>query len=228
MPDNLPPTKVLLAIGTRIYRDATRELLERFENVHVECTASNVTDIIVHLNQLPIDLLIIDLQIPGAAEFILLSQKIRPSLKTIVLVGQIDNSQIQKIYNVPGLIGCMLDDMPITYLVDKITEYFLTPNIMLHNKPQLIRPTERANSLGLRPQTQLTQRQLNILTLIESGHSNKEISRKLNIETCTVKNHVHNILQRLDVNSRCEAASIFRRSMNGSHYSVARVEKTLA
>jgi DNA-binding NarL/FixJ family response regulator len=225
--NNLFPVKILLAIGTRIYRDATRELLERFEYIRVEYAASDVSDVITHLNQLSIDLLVIDLRVPGAVEFVLLSQKIQPNLKTIVLAGQ-DNSQVQRVYDIPGLIGSMLDDMPISYLVDRIIEHFLPANAMLQDKTQTIRSATQVGSQTTpqhlaQPQAQLTRRQFKILALIESGHSNKEISRKLHIETCTVKNHVHNILQRLEAHSRCEAASIFRRAMIKSPYSISKV-----
>ncbi|MFP4343990.1 MAG: LuxR C-terminal-related transcriptional regulator [Anaerolineales bacterium] len=52
----------------------------------------------------------------------------------------------------------------------------------------------------------LTNREREILDLIQQGLSNREIADRLFIETGTVKNHVHNILQKLDVNSREEAA----------------------
>lgn len=57
----------------------------------------------------------------------------------------------------------------------------------------------------------LTARQTRVLQLIASGFSNKEIARKLNIQTATVKNHVHQILERLKVKNRCAAASVYRR-----------------
>ena len=57
----------------------------------------------------------------------------------------------------------------------------------------------------------LTKQQVNVLQLLESGISNKEIARRLHIETATVKNHVHHILQKLQVHSRGEAAAVYRR-----------------
>jgi two-component system nitrate/nitrite response regulator NarL len=56
----------------------------------------------------------------------------------------------------------------------------------------------------------LTARELEILRLIDGGLSNKQIARQLRIELATVKNHVHNILAKLEVSSRAEAASLLR------------------
>ena len=56
----------------------------------------------------------------------------------------------------------------------------------------------------------LSPREMQILCLIEKGQSNKEISRSLGIELATVKNHVHNILEKMNVSRRGEAAAILR------------------
>jgi two-component system nitrate/nitrite response regulator NarL len=54
----------------------------------------------------------------------------------------------------------------------------------------------------------MTHREREVLVLIEAGLSNKEIARKLNIEIRTVKNHVHNLMEKLDVRRRGEAAAL--------------------
>lgn len=56
----------------------------------------------------------------------------------------------------------------------------------------------------------LTRRELQIICLVERGLSNKQIARELSIETQTVKNHVHNILEKLQLNSRLEAGRFAR------------------
>jgi len=61
----------------------------------------------------------------------------------------------------------------------------------------------------------LTRRELDIIELVDQGHSNKEIARDLRIGPATVKNHVHNILEKLHVHRRAEAAAMIR-SINGA------------
>ncbi len=60
------------------------------------------------------------------------------------------------------------------------------------------------------PVTQLTSRELEIVTLIDSGFSNREIASQLSIQVATVKNHVHNILDKLGVQGRGAAAALVR------------------
>ncbi|HMJ97064.1 MAG TPA: response regulator transcription factor [Thermoleophilaceae bacterium] len=56
----------------------------------------------------------------------------------------------------------------------------------------------------------LTAREVQIVRLIDEGLSNKEIARKLFIEVATVKNHVHHILEKLQVSRRTQAAACLR------------------
>ncbi len=56
--------------------------------------------------------------------------------------------------------------------------------------------------------SRLTQRERHVLQLISGGLSNKEIARELGLQLPTVKNHVHNIFEKLEVNSRTMAAAL--------------------
>src|SRR6516164_2315257 len=60
----------------------------------------------------------------------------------------------------------------------------------------------------------LTRRERQVLGLLEQGMSNKEIARALRIGGATVKNHVHNILEKLQVHRRGEAAARLRAGRN--------------
>ena len=62
----------------------------------------------------------------------------------------------------------------------------------------------------------LTARELEILELLERGMSNKDIARHLGIEVATAKNHVHNILGKLQVHGRGQAAARIRGASHGS------------
>ncbi len=61
----------------------------------------------------------------------------------------------------------------------------------------------------------LTPREQEVLGYIRKGWSNREISEELCIEVGTVKNHVHNILDKLEVSNRHKAAELYEMHQNG-------------
>jgi DNA-binding NarL/FixJ family response regulator len=65
-----------------------------------------------------------------------------------------------------------------------------------------------------RPLLRLTSRELEVVNLIADGLTNKEIAARLSIEVATVKNHVHNILEKLGVRRRRDAAAWLRARMS--------------
>jgi len=68
-----------------------------------------------------------------------------------------------------------------------------------------------ANSVGpTNDLSKLSRRERHVLELLEQSLSNKEIARSLNLEVSTIKNHVHNIIVKLSVRSREEAAALLR------------------
>lgn len=86
----------------------------------------------------------------------------------------------------------------------------------------------RENAEGVRvvvasPLSRLTPREREILALVEAGCSNKQIARQLDIRLATAKNHVHNILEKLGVRSRGEAAAVVRRTGNVADQERARL-----
>jgi two-component system nitrate/nitrite response regulator NarL len=68
-----------------------------------------------------------------------------------------------------------------------------------------------ADSRALLPAPMLTAREFEVLSLLDDGLSNKQIAHRLCIELATVKNHVHHILGKLQVNRRGEATAYLRR-----------------
>jgi two-component system, NarL family, nitrate/nitrite response regulator NarL len=68
---------------------------------------------------------------------------------------------------------------------------------------------------GVQARPMLTRREREIARLLTEGLSNKEIARSLRISSATVKNHVHNVLEKLQIHRRSEAAARLRRENSG-------------
>ena len=75
-----------------------------------------------------------------------------------------------------------------------------------------------AESFGL-----LSRREQEILALVRSGLSNKEIAVRLTIEVATVKNHIHSVLTKLHVGTRAQAASLAQPAPIRSRATVIRI-----
>ncbi|MGH8224352.1 MAG: LuxR C-terminal-related transcriptional regulator [Woeseiaceae bacterium] len=85
------------------------------------------------------------------------------------------------------------------------------PRIVTKLFSRVARQPQALTSLrGGRDGPRLTRRELQIIALIDAGLPNKEIARRLSIEVQTVKNHVHNILDKLQVHRRMDAARCAR------------------
>jgi len=105
--------------------------------------------------------------------------------------------------------GYLLKDMPVERLVEIIQrvhagEVFIQPEIA----SRTLRATLHAPGGLMEP---LSEREQEVLVMLAQGIPNKEITDKLHIAEGTVKNHVSNILAKLQVDNRTRAADIARR-----------------
>jgi len=114
-----------------------------------------------------------------------------------------------------GAAGYVLKEASFDYLVETIRsvhrgESFVSPQMAAS---LFSRIAELAGERGLRiplSSVKLTARELEIINQIAAGLSNKEIARRLAIEAQTVKNHIHNILDKLQLHNRLEAVEYAR------------------
>jgi len=121
-----------------------------------------------------------------------------------------------------GVHGYILEDDSLAVMVNKIrgvheSEFVVSPPVasaLIERVAELKQRTRTLNSLDLdfaaNLLSELTPREQEVLNLVEQGYSNQQIAAKLIIEKGTVKNHVHNILGKLDVHSRDQAALLVR------------------
>ncbi len=108
-----------------------------------------------------------------------------------------------------GALGYLLKDAPAEVLIETIRrvhagEVFIQPEIASRALREMMRPAEQ-------PLEPLSEREREVLVLLAQGGSNKEIAERLVITEGTVKNHVSNILAKLQAENRTQAADIARR-----------------
>lgn len=140
--------------------------------------------------------------------------------KKIIVVGIRNDPDLITQYIEAGAVGYVSRQESMSRLVEKIHavvsgQAIVSPDIALHLMRRLAQLSRQPfaggwGSDGAPGLHELTAREREVLSLIGAGYSNREIADSLVIGWGTVKNHVHNILKKLETSSRHEAAHIYR------------------
>ncbi len=208
---------LFLADDQKIIRQGLKALLELEEDLQVVGEAANGQEAIeeiaklYHNPQQP-DVVLLDIRMPvmdGVAVTRSLSEKF-PDVKVLILTTFDNDDYVSQALKL-GARGYFLKDTPSEELAIAIRSIHkgysqFSPGIMPKVAKQ-INPSE--NSEAAQPPSclqKLTPREKEVLSLIAAGASNREIAAQLYITPGTVKNHITNILGRLGLRDRTQAA----------------------
>lgn len=155
------------------------------------------------------DVVLLDVRMPkkSGIEACLAIKESVPSAKIIMLTVSDEEADLYEAVK-SGASGYLLKDSSIEEVAQAIRvvadgQSLISPSMaikLIDEFKQMSRP-ERETGPALR----LTERELDVLRLVAQGHSNKEIAARLFISENTVKNHVRNMLEKLQLHSRMEA-----------------------
>ena len=194
-----------------LFRDLLFETLAR-NGFNVVGTAATGDDALAQLRKLTADIVLLDVRTPEAIGEIQLLLSAGSDLKVLAIAVPELEQEIMRCAEA-GIAGYVTEEADFGQLVAAVEsvargETLCTPRIAA---ALLRRVAALASERGeARPPITLTSRQLEVVSLIEQGLSNKEIARQLSIELSTVKNHVHNILEKLGARRRWEAVAQVR------------------
>lgn len=207
--------KVIIAHQTRLICNIIASVLSDESDITVIGKADNVADALNLLKNQTCDIMLVSGLLPndGALEITQEAAKITPDTKVLV-IGIPESKQIILQYVMAGASGYVLQDVSVERLLDNVRAVYgeqalVSPAIaaaLMTHLSELAQVSSQTN-FDSSAYEGLTPREREVLDLIAEGMTNQEIADCLFIEVGTVKNHVHNILKKLDVNSREEAAS---------------------
>ena len=206
------PIKILLVDDQPLFREGLRTLLSVHSDFQVVGEAGDGEEAIRLARSLLASVVLMDLQMPvldGVAATRRLNEEL-PNIRVIVLTTFDDDEMVFDGLRA-GAVGYLLKDAPSEKLAEAIRvaargETFLQPSVAAKVVAEFARLTRRATGTpGVIPE-QLSERELQILKLIGHGASNREIAATLFLAEGTVKNHVTNILGKLEVRDRTQAA----------------------
>lgn len=202
---------VVLIAETRFYREGLADALARVDGIRVVGTATGA-DALARLRSLAPDVVLLDTAVAGMLDLLRTMVAASPSARVVALALPERDSEVLTCIEA-GASGYVTDDASLAELVDTVErvargEMRCSPRIT----GTLVRRVT-ALAAGHRPSSPLrtlTGRELEVLELLDEGLSNKQIARRLGIEVATVKNHVHHILEKLQVDRRGEATARLR------------------
>jgi len=161
------------------------------------------------------DVILISTRLPGDGALELTEAALeRDASAKILVIGLRESEQEILKYVEAGVDGYVLRDNSVDTLLEKIRaaahgRALVSPDIayaIMSRLAELAQLFSRVET-ALDESVELTPREQEVLDLVGEGLTNREIADRLYIEVGTVKNHVHNILQKLEVNSREDAAA---------------------
>jgi two-component system, NarL family, response regulator LiaR len=202
------PIRVLLTDDHAIVRKGVRALLATEQNIQVVGEACDGEDAVAQAEALRPDVILMDLVMPklDGIEAIRQIMAKLPSTRILVLTSFAADEKVFPAIKA-GALGYLLKDSGPEELVGAIRQVHrgepsLEPSIARKVLLELSHPPTQ-KSLTVDP---LTGRELEILRLVAQGCSNKEIALKLSLSELTVRTHVSNILGKLHLASRTQAA----------------------
>jgi two-component system, NarL family, nitrate/nitrite response regulator NarL len=205
--------RVLIADDHPIVRDGLAKLLSLEEDVIVVGEASDGCEVLDKVQELDPDVLLLDLRMPNLDGLSALQalQQTNKRTRVIILTASEDKNEFVQAMKL-GCSGIVLKQTAPELIVKSIRkvhggEIWLDSHTTAAVMRQFAAPGEIGGGAGKsRERSPLSQREREIVQLVAQGYKNKEMAEKMFISEQTVKNHLHNIFDKLGVSDRLELA----------------------
>jgi DNA-binding NarL/FixJ family response regulator len=205
--------RIFIADDNRLLREGLASMLTEIEDLSVVGMASTGVDALDQIGQLLPEVALIDIGMPDKDGLDVTGALYKdfPEVKVIIL-GMPDLTDEIMACIEAGAAGYVLKEASFDYLVESIRsvqrgESFCSPRMAAS---LFSRVAELAGDKIPESSVKLTPREVQVIKKIADGLSNKEIATVLFIEEQTVKNHIHNILDKLQLHNRLEAVQYAR------------------
>jgi len=205
--------RVLVVDDQRLIREGIASLLDIQDGIKVVETAIDGQEAVQKALALSPDVVLMDVRMP-VMDGITATRKIRQQLPTcqVLMLTTFDDEEYVVKSLQAGACGYLLKDIPANDLAQAVRLaytgiYQLAPSVAGKLVGQLLtHPAAEPSPPPPPPNLDLTGRELEVLRLVATGATNREIAESLSISEGTVKNHISNILSRLGLRDRIQAA----------------------
>jgi two-component system, NarL family, response regulator len=203
--------KLLLVEDDELFRLGLATCLQRESAIELVTEASDGETALKLVQQQAFDVVILDLGLPGLGgiETCRQLQQAHPALPVLILTSHPDKKLVLKLIEA-GAKGYCLKGIDAENLVLAIRSIAMGATWWDHNASNQIQAAIHQNEEppASANEYQLTNRELEVLRLIATGHTNQQIAENLYITAGTVRVHVHAVLHKLNVGDRTQAAIV--------------------
>lgn len=198
-----PKIRILIADDHPVVREGLHGLLSIKPDFEVLGAAEDGEEAVLQANLLKPDVILMDLEMPrkNGLEAIKEIKAQHPEIKILVLTSFTEDKKIFAALDA-GALGCLLKDSSPQELIRAIRDVY-QGQLALH--PAVARKMLHEKEQPEIPDSLLTDREIEVLQLVAQGLDNHEIADKLVISLPTVRSHVTNILNKLNLNNRTQA-----------------------
>jgi DNA-binding NarL/FixJ family response regulator len=204
------PIRLLIVDDHPVVRDGLRGLFADDPDFQVVGEAANGAEAIARVAHVGADVVLMDLRVPemSGVEAIIRLHQTAPALRVLVLTTYDTDSDVLPAIEA-GATGYLLKDAPREELIRAVRAAYAGEAVL---SPAVAR--RLMGQVGKPPPEALSQRELEVLTLIADGATNRQAAAKLFISEATVKTHLLHVYEKLGVRDRAAAvAEAYRRRL---------------
>jgi NarL family two-component system response regulator LiaR len=203
------PIKILLVDDHKIVRQGVRAFLHSLADIQVIAEADSGAAAVTAVGEHQPDVVLMDLELPGDLDGVAATRQIRktcPQTQVIVVTSHHQDEYIFPAVRA-GAISYLLKDIEPDELATAIRKA-ASGEAVLDSRvaARIVQELQGLRKDDVNPFTELSEREFEVLRLIAAGKSNTEIAEMLVISESTVKTHISNLLKKLHLDDRTQAA----------------------
>jgi DNA-binding NarL/FixJ family response regulator len=210
------PIRTMIVDDHALFRRGLEMVLDEEPDIEVVGQASDGAEAVEKAAESLPDVVLMDIRMPRSSgiEACRAMKEAAPSAKIVILTISDEEEDLFEAIRA-GASGYLLKDIPLDEVADTVRavhggQSLINPSMagkLLTEFATLARRDDEERTQEL-PAPRLTEREMQVLKLIARGMNNRDIAKELFISENTVKNHVRNILEKLQIHSRMEAVMV--------------------
>jgi two-component system NarL family response regulator len=205
------PIRVLVVDDHAVFRRGLQMVLEQEPDIEVVGEAGDGAEAVTMAANTAPDIVLLDVRMPkrGGIDACMAIKDAVPSVSIIMLTISDEEADLYDAIKA-GAVGYLLKDIPIDEVATAVRavrggQSYISPSMASKLLTEFATMVRRSDERQQLPAPKLTDREMEVLKLVAKGLNNRDIAKQLFISENTVKNHIRNILEKLQLHSRMEA-----------------------